>query len=84
VSATTTRCYGWSMAMWRLTAAAMAARSLSSELTTRSLALAVRARKAGGEGGEAYVRHLCWRGFHAQVDPEPLAARLGMPELDGD
>jgi len=31
------------------------------------LDLAVRAGKAGGEGGEAYVRQLCWRDFHAQV-----------------
>jgi deoxyribodipyrimidine photo-lyase len=31
------------------------------------LELAVRAGKAGGEGGDAYVRQLCWRDFHAQV-----------------
>jgi len=31
------------------------------------LELAVRAGKAGGEGGQAYVRQLCWRDFHAQV-----------------
>jgi len=31
------------------------------------LELAVRAKRAGGEGGDAYVRQLCWRDFHAQV-----------------
>ncbi len=31
------------------------------------LELAVRARRAGGAGGDAYVRQLCWRDFHAQV-----------------
>jgi len=31
------------------------------------LELALRAGNAGGEGGEAYVRQLCWRDFHAQV-----------------
>jgi deoxyribodipyrimidine photo-lyase len=31
------------------------------------LELAVRAADAGGAGGEAYVRQLCWRDFHAQV-----------------
>jgi deoxyribodipyrimidine photo-lyase len=31
------------------------------------LELAVRAGQAGGDGGEAYVRQLCWRDFHAQV-----------------
>jgi deoxyribodipyrimidine photo-lyase len=31
------------------------------------LELAVRAGKAGGEGGDAFVRQLCWRDFHAQV-----------------
>jgi deoxyribodipyrimidine photo-lyase len=31
------------------------------------LELAVRAGKVGGEGGDAYVRQLCWRDFHAQV-----------------
>jgi deoxyribodipyrimidine photo-lyase len=31
------------------------------------LELAVRAQRAGGPGGEAYVRQLCWRDFHAQV-----------------
>ncbi|HEY0936958.1 MAG TPA: deoxyribodipyrimidine photo-lyase, partial [Trebonia sp.] len=31
------------------------------------LELADRAGKAGGEGGDAYVRQLCWRDFHAQV-----------------
>ena len=31
------------------------------------LELAVRAQEAGGEGGDAYVRQLCWRDFHAQV-----------------
>lgn len=29
------------------------------------LELAVRARRIGGPGGEAYVRQLCWRDFHA-------------------
>jgi deoxyribodipyrimidine photo-lyase len=29
--------------------------------------LAVRAGQAGGAGGAAYVRQLCWRDFHAQV-----------------
>jgi deoxyribodipyrimidine photo-lyase len=32
-----------------------------------ALELAVRAGKAGGAGGDAYVRQLCWRDFHAQV-----------------
>jgi deoxyribodipyrimidine photo-lyase len=32
-----------------------------------ALELAVRARRAGGPGGDAYVRQLCWRDFHAQV-----------------
>jgi deoxyribodipyrimidine photo-lyase len=31
------------------------------------LELAVRARGAGGAGGDAYVRQLCWRDFYAQV-----------------
>jgi deoxyribodipyrimidine photo-lyase len=31
------------------------------------LELAVRARQRGGAGGDAYVRQLCWRDFHAQV-----------------
>jgi deoxyribodipyrimidine photo-lyase len=31
------------------------------------LELAVRARRIGGPGGEAYIRQLCWRDFHAQV-----------------
>ncbi|GAA3515278.1 cryptochrome/photolyase family protein [Actinocatenispora rupis] len=31
------------------------------------LELATRAARAGGAGGEAYVRQLCWRDFHAQV-----------------
>ena len=31
------------------------------------LELAERAGKAGADGGEAYVRQLCWRDFHAQV-----------------
>jgi deoxyribodipyrimidine photo-lyase len=40
------------------------------------LELAVRAGKAGGAGGEAYVRQLCWRDFHAQV-------AAAFPELPG-
>ena len=42
------------------------------------LELAVRAGKAGGEGGEAYVRQLCWRDFHAQV----AAAFPDLPRRD--
>jgi len=52
------------------------------------LELAVRARKAGGEGSagegsagegsEAYVRQLCWRDFHAQV----AAAFPDLPRRD--
>jgi deoxyribodipyrimidine photo-lyase len=42
------------------------------------LELAVRARKAGEKGGEAYVRQLCWRDFHAQV----AAAFPGLPRRD--
>ncbi|MEU2158356.1 deoxyribodipyrimidine photo-lyase [Streptomyces sp. NPDC019396] len=34
-----------------------------------------RARSAGGEGAEAFVRQLCWRDFHQQVlDARPLTA----------
>jgi deoxyribodipyrimidine photo-lyase len=39
---------------------------------------AVRAGKAGGQGGEAYVRQLCWRDFHAQV----AAAFPDLPRRD--
>ena len=42
------------------------------------LELAVRAGKAGGAGGEAYVRQLCWRDFHAQV----TAAFPALPDRD--
>ncbi len=42
------------------------------------LELAVRAGKAGGAGGEAYVRQLCWRDFHAQV----AAAFPDLPRRD--
>jgi deoxyribodipyrimidine photo-lyase len=42
------------------------------------LELAVRAGKAGGAGGEAYVRQLCWRDFHAQV----AAAFPALPNKD--
>jgi deoxyribodipyrimidine photo-lyase len=42
------------------------------------LELAVRAGKAGGEGGDAYVRQLCWRDFHAQV----AAAFPDLPDRD--
>jgi deoxyribodipyrimidine photo-lyase len=42
------------------------------------LELAVRAGKAGGEGGDAYVRQLCWRDFHAQV----AAAFPDLPNRD--
>ena len=42
------------------------------------LELAVRAGKAGGAGGEAYVRQLCWRDFHAQV----TAAFPALPRKD--
>ena len=42
------------------------------------LELAVRAGKAGGAGGEAYVRQLCWRDFHAQV----TAAFPALPDKD--
>lgn len=42
------------------------------------LELAVRAGQAGGEGGEAYVRQLCWRDFHAQV----AAAFPALPRRD--
>ena len=41
------------------------------------LELAVRAGKAGGEGGDAYVRQLCWRDFHAQVAAAFPTSRTG-------
>jgi deoxyribodipyrimidine photo-lyase len=49
------------------------------------LELAVRARKAGGPGGEAYVRQLCWRDFHAQVTKAfpDLPRRDYRPRRDG-
>ncbi|MEU8697239.1 deoxyribodipyrimidine photo-lyase [Streptomyces sp. NPDC048680] len=37
-----------------------------------------RARAAGGDGADAFVRQLCWREFHHQV----LAARPGAARLD--
>ncbi|NJP99015.1 cryptochrome/photolyase family protein [Streptomyces zingiberis] len=40
--------------------------------------LAHRARRAGGPGGEAFVRQLCWRDFHHQV----LAARPAAAHAD--
>jgi deoxyribodipyrimidine photo-lyase len=42
------------------------------------LELANRAAQAGGEGGDAYVRQLCWRDFHAQV----AAAFPDLPRKD--
>ena len=42
------------------------------------LELAGRAGEAGGEGGEAYVRQLCWRDFSAQV----TAAFPALPRRD--
>jgi deoxyribodipyrimidine photo-lyase len=42
------------------------------------LELAVRARRADGPGGEAYVRQLCWRDFYAQV----AAAFTDLPRRD--
>ncbi|HEY6792785.1 MAG TPA: deoxyribodipyrimidine photo-lyase [Trebonia sp.] len=50
-----------------------------------ALELAVRAAKAGGDGGEAYVRQLCWRDFHAQVAYAcgDLARRDYRPRRDG-
>lgn len=49
------------------------------------LELAVRARKAGGPGAEAYVRQLCWRDFHAQVTSAfpDLPRRDYRPRRDG-
>ncbi len=49
------------------------------------LELAIRAGEAGGEGGEAYVRQLCWRDFHAQVASAfgDLAWRDYRPRRDG-